>query len=241
LLTLGVANEVLDADDVACEPDASQGSYVAITIRDTGVGMSREVLDRAVDPFFTTKPEGIGTGLGLSQVFGFVKQSGGHMRIRSAPGAGTTVTLYIPKAAPREPTVRRSTGNSAPRGRGEVVLVVEDNADVREVTTALIEELGYSVLAAEGPAQALDLLRQHPVSLIFSDIVMPGPITARQMVERAAILCPGVRVLFTSGYAEMAVAETGSGQGPQLDLLSKPFRRDELARRLRRALSGDAA
>jgi CheY-like chemotaxis protein len=137
--------------------------------------------------------------------------------------------------------VHPHAGTSAPRGRGEAVLVVEDNADVREVTAALIEELGYSVLAADGPAQALDLLRRHRVSLIFSDIAMPGPITARQMAERAAILCPGVRVLFTSGYAEMAMAEAGPRQGPQLDLLSQPFRRDELARRLRRALSDKAA
>src|SRR3954454_24218645 len=205
-LTLEVGNAVLDADDAASDPDAAPGSYVTIAVGDSGVGMSRAVLDRAVDPFFTTKPEGLGTGLGLSQVFGFVKQSGGQMRIRSEPGAGTTVTLYIPKA-PTEAATGLGADDSAPRGSGEVILVVEDNADVREVTTAMIEDLGYSVIAADGPAQALDLLRRHRVSLIFSDIVMPGPITARQMAERAALLCPGVKVLFTSGYAEMALAE----------------------------------
>src|SRR3954470_3380835 len=136
MLALEVANAVLDADDAASDPDAAPGSYVTIAVGDSGVGMSRAVLDRAVDPFFTTKPEGHGTGLGLSQVFGFVKQSGGHMRIRSEPGAGTTVTLYIPKA-PTGAAACPGAGDSAPRGSGEVILVVEDNADVRDVTTAM--------------------------------------------------------------------------------------------------------
>jgi CheY-like chemotaxis protein len=208
-----------------------------VAVTDTGFGMSREVMQRAFDPFFTTKPEGQGTGLGLSQVFGFIKQSGGHVKLYSELGQGTTVKLYIPKAPGESNHVLDTpTDEQTAGGIGETVLVVEDDEDVRAAAATMIGELGYSVIAADSPEQALRILGEQPVTLVFTDVVMPGPITSRELADRACELQPGVKVLFTSGYTQNAVVH-GGRLDDGVELISKPYRRDQLARRLRRLLS----
>ena len=158
-LTLEAANAFLDDDYAASNPDVNPGAYVMVAVTDTGVGMSREIMQCAFDPFFTTKAEGQGTGLGLSQVFGFIKQSGGHVKLYSEVGQGTTVKLYIPKASGGGVAVLDTPADEqAPNGSGETVLVVEDDEDVRSAAAAMIGELGYSVIAADGPEQALRIL-----------------------------------------------------------------------------------
>jgi PAS domain S-box-containing protein len=236
-LTLEAANTYLDDDYAASNPDVNPGAYVMVAVTDTGVGISREIMQRAFDPFFTTKPEGQGTGLGLSQVFGFIKQSGGHVKLYSEVGQGTTVKLYIPKASGGSVVVFDTPADEqAPNGTGEAVLVVEDDEDVRSAAAAMIGELGYSVIAADGPEQALRILAERPVALVFTDVVMPGPITSRELADRARALQPAVKVLFTSGYTQNAVVH-GGRLDDGVELISKPYRREQLARRLRRLLA----
>jgi signal transduction histidine kinase/CheY-like chemotaxis protein len=236
-LTLEAANAYLDDDYAASNPDVNAGAYVMVAVTDTGVGMSREIIERAFDPFFTTKPEGQGTGLGLSQVFGFIKQSGGHVKLYSEVGQGTAVKLYIPKASGGSVVVFDTPADEqAPNGTGETVLVVEDDEDVRSAAAAMIGELGYSVIAADGPEQALRILAERPVALVFTDVVMPGPITSRELADRARALQPAVKVLFTSGYTQNAVVH-GGRLDDGVELISKPYRREQLARRLRRLLA----
>jgi PAS domain S-box-containing protein len=236
-LTLEAGNAFLDDDYATNNPDVNPGPYVMVAVTDTGVGMSREVMQRAFDPFFTTKPEGQGTGLGLSQVFGFTKQSGGHVKIYSEEGQGTTVKLYIPKgSADNVAVLETPAAEQASEGIGETVLVVEDDEDVRAAAAAMIRELGYSVISAEGPEQALRVLADRPVALVFTDVVMPGPITSRELADRAGALQPGVKILFTSGYTQNAVVH-GGRLDDGIELISKPYRREQLARRLRRLLA----
>jgi CheY-like chemotaxis protein len=236
-LTLEAANAYLDDDYAASNPDVNPGAYVMVAVTDTGVGMWREIMQRAFDPFFTTKPEGQGTGLGLSQVFGFTKQSGGHVKLYSEVGQGTAVKLYIPKASGGSVAVFDTPADEqAPNGTGETVLVVEDDEDVRSAAAAMIGELGYSVIAADGPEQALRILGERPVALVFTDVVMPGPITSRELADRARALQPAVKVLFTSGYTQNAVVH-GGRLDDGVELISKPYRREQLARRLRRLLA----
>jgi PAS domain S-box-containing protein len=236
-LTLEVANAFLDDDYAAGNPEVNPGPYVMVAVTDTGVGMSREIMQRAFDPFFTTKPEGQGTRLGLSQVFGFIKQSGGHVKLYSELGQGTTVKLYIPKASGDNVRVLDAPADEQTSdGAGETVLVVEDDEDVRTAATAMIGELGYSVIAAESPEQALRTLAERPVALVFTDVVMPGLITSRELADRARTLQPGVKVLFTSGYTQNAVVH-GGRLDDGVELISKPYRREQLARRLRRLLA----
>jgi PAS domain S-box-containing protein len=213
------------------------GDYVAITVTDSGQGMAPEVLQRAVEPFFTTKDVGKGSGLGLSMVYGFVKQSGGQLRIFSEPGRGTTVTLLVPRATgaaaegPRMPA-----GTDLPAGRGETILVVEDDGDVRSHVDGLLRGLGYRVMTARSGAEALAVLEgPTPVSLLFSDIIMPDGMDGIELAMTARRLRPRMGVLLTSGYPEAAL------QGRRLDgplpaLLMKPYQRTELARKLRAAL-----
>ena len=240
-LTLEAANAYLDDDYAASNPDVNPGPYVMVAVTDTGAGMSRAIMERAFEPFFTTKPEGQGTGLGLSQVFGFIKQSGGHVKLYSEVGQGTTVKLYIPKASGDNIAVLDTAAEElAPGGTGETVLVVEDDEDVRAAAAAMIKEFGYSVISAEGPEQALHILADRPVALVFTDVVMPGPITSRELADRARTLQPGVKVLFTSGYTQNAVVH-GGRLDEGVELISKPYRREQLARRLRRLLIGTPA
>ena len=233
-LTIEAANAYLDEDYAAVNPEVTPGSYVMVAVTDTGVGMAPDVLEHAFEPFYTTKPEGEGTGLGLSQVFGFIKQSGGHVKLYSEPGHGTTVKLYVPRAAATAPSPMGYPEEPA-RGKGETVLVVEDDKEVREVVAGMVRDLGYAPLVAAGPEAALTVLRERRVDLLFTDVVMPGSLSIREFVSRARELRPGLRVLFTSGYTQNAIVHNGR-LDDGVELLSKPYRREQLARRLRRLL-----
>ncbi len=236
-LTLEVANAFLDDAYAAQHSEVTSGQYVMVGISDTGEGMGPDVVARAFEPFFTTKPEGRGTGLGLSQVYGFVKQSGGHIKIYSEMGQGTTVKLYLPRTRkPQEGTGPVPTG---PVETGsERILVVEDDAQVRAAAVDSLTELGYAVLKAENTEQALAILGSGvPVDVLFTDVVMPGPIKTRDLARLAQEMQPKILVLYTSGYTQNAIVHNGKLDEDAL-LLSKPYRREELARKLRMMLDG---
>ncbi len=232
-LTIEVANRRLDATYTATQTELAPGEYVAVSVSDNGVGMSACVIARVFEPFYTTKPIGQGTGLGLSMVYGFVKQAGGHVRIYSEVGSGTTVTLYLPldvsegNEVPASP--RASTG---PAHSGGNILVVEDEPSVREVVVSVLADLGYSYAEAGDADAALLLLdgKQH-FHLMISDVGLPG-MNGRQLAEIAMVKRPGLRVLFVTGYAEQAVVRNGLlSEGVQM--ITKPFVIDELANRIR--------
>ncbi|SDB11566.1 ATP-binding protein [Belnapia rosea] len=236
-LTIETQNAWLDDAYAAEEPDLLAGQYVMIAVTDTGCGMTPEVAARAFDPFFTTKGEGRGTGLGLSQVHGFIKQSQGHVRIYSEPTHGTTVKAYLPRhrgeeASPPPPADR---AEPPPRGQRELVLLVEDDPAVRRVHAGMLRELGYAVQeAADGP-EALALLESaEGLRLLFTDVVMPG-MNGRVVAERARMLRPGLPVLYTTGYAPNAILHNGVLDAG-MALLTKPFTLDQLGRKLRQVL-----
>jgi CheY-like chemotaxis protein len=211
-------------------------------VSDSGVGMDEEQLAQAFEPFFTTRAEQGGTGMGLAMVYGFVKQSGGHVSIYSEPGHGTTVRMYLPKAAHEDHTqdARSEESMSPPGVRQYTVLLVEDDDLVRSYAHEQLRLLGYRVIVAGSGADALELLqRNESVDLLFTDVVMPGGISGPQLAERAVQLRPGLKVLYTSGYTENAIVHHGR-LDPGVQLLSKPYRRAELARRLAMVLAGAA-
>jgi PAS domain S-box-containing protein len=237
-LVVETANCTIAADDDAAAAEVPVGEYVRITVADNGSGMPPEVIAKAFDPFFTTKKVGQGTGLGLSQVYGFVKQSAGHVNIDSTPGQGTTVTLYLPRrradVAPSPPAGRED--NRALSGGRELVLVVEDEPGVRQFSIEALTELGYPVLAAEGAATALTLLDRHPdIALLFTDVVMPE-VNGRQLADEALRRRPGLKVLFTTGYSRNALENDGV-LDPDVHLIGKPFTLEELALRVRAVLA----
>ncbi len=224
-------------DDYAREADMAAGQYVLIAVTDTGTGMSPDVLAKAFDPFFTTKPVGKGTGLGLSQVFGFVRQSRGHVRIYSEPDVGTTVRLYLPRFYGEAPTPRQRAALPPVRGGEphEIILVVEDEARVRNFSVEVLRDLGYTVVHADSGPSALEMLDAgQAVTLLFTDVVMPG-MTGRELADRAATMLPDLKILYTTGYTRNAVVHNGV-LDPGTKLLSKPFGVDDLARKVRDAL-----
>jgi CheY-like chemotaxis protein len=238
-LTIETANLTIP-EPAAAPPGLPAGDHVVVTVTDTGGGMTPDVLSRAFDPFFTTKPVGRGTGLGLSQVYGFVRQSGGQVRLESAPGQGTAVRVYLPRLlgaeaeAPREEPVR-----ALPRGEAqEVVLVVEDEAVVRQFTVAALEDLGYRVLEPMGRGGAAAARRASRGRAAFTDIVMPET-NGRKLAEEALRRRPGLPVLLTTGYARDAVAE-GGVLAPGTQLIGKPFTVQALAAKLREVLDRPA-
>ncbi len=238
-LTLEAANAYLDDAYAQSHAEVTPGQYVMLAVSDTGTGMTPEVMSRVFEPFFTTKPEGKGTGLGLAQAYGFVKQSGGHIKIYSEIGEGTTVKIYLPR------TRRIQDANDALRqqpvqGGSERVLVVEDDEGVRAAVVDMLTELGYAALRAENAEAALKLLESGAkVDLLFTDVVMPGAIPTRELARKAQELCPGIRILFTSGYTQNAIVHNGRLDDDAI-LLSKPYRKDELARKLRSVFAGTA-
>lgn len=239
-LTFTTANIVLDRSDVDQGADAVPGDYVMIAVADTGSGMTPEVLKRAVDPFFTTKEVGKGSGLGLSMVFGFIKQSKGHIEIVSRVGRGTTVKLYVPKAATAA-SVRSRDSASTIEGGSERILYVEDNELVRDHVAAQLITLGYDVVVAgDGPEAIAILENVSGFDLLFTDIIMPGGLNGRELAEHARRLHPDLAVLFTSGYNENAIMMNGR-LIPGTQLLSKPFRFGDLARKLRFILDSSGA
>ena len=218
--------------------NARPGEYVMLTVSDTGHGMSPEVLSHAMEPLFTTKEPGKGTGLGLATVHTTIGQSAGFVAIDSTEGEGTSVRLYFPKAKPG-PIVSRSTPSikETPLGNGELILVVEDNDKVREATVRRLESLGYAVVEAKTGPEAITLLQSgEPIALVFSDIVMPGGMTGYGVAERVRAMKPGIKVLLTSGYSDMPLAVSETAR--KVKVLGKPYTREQLACALREALVG---
>ena len=238
-LTIETANTHLDELYAAANGEVTPGQYVMLGITDTGSGMSREVRERAFDPFFTTKGPGQGTGLGLSQVFGYVKQSGGHVKIYSEPGRGTTVRLYFPRHTGPATTGadEQLPASEAPRGDAALVLlVVEDEEQVREMTVGVLRDLGYTVHDAPDGAAALALLDSLArVDLLFTDVVMPG-LNGRELADRVCAARPGTPVLFTTGYTRNAVVHNGM-LDTGVAFLAKPFTIDQLARKVAETLA----
>ncbi len=237
-LTIEAVNVRLDPD-YAARNLVAPGEYVALSVSDTGTGMPPEVVARAFDPFFTTKGVGKGTGLGLSMVYGFAKQSGGHVMIYSEVGIGTTVRLYLPRSTATSAAPETAAADRLPPAGGEAILIVEDDADMRALTAAQLERLGYRPLAATTAAEALDLLAAHPeIRLLLTDLTLPGGVNGRTLAERAVAAAPGLRVLYMSGYTENAVIHQGRLDA-HVRLLQKPFGIDDLARQVREALDRD--
>jgi PAS domain S-box-containing protein len=229
----------IDADYVEAHAEAAPGSYVTLAATDTGIGMSADVRRRAFDPFFTTKGPGVGTGLGLSMVYGFLKQSGGHVQLYSEVGLGTTVRMYLPARAAEPSRVTRSGATAAASARsGETILVVEDEPRVRRVSVRRLKELGYAVIEADsGPAALAVLDRGESIDLLFTDVVMAGGMTGIDLAREASRRRPGLKILFTSGYAEPSVIEHGLPTAASA-WLGKPHGVAELQVRLRRLLDG---
>jgi PAS domain S-box-containing protein len=236
-LTLETRNVYLDEGYASIHSDVAVGNYVMIAVSDTGTGVSPENLERVFDPFYTTKDIGKGTGLGLSMVFGFVKQSGGHVKIYSEVGHGTSVKIYLPRSSGLPETASEAEASASVRGGNETILIVEDDALVRKFVITQIASLGYGTLQAANAAEALKLVESGvPIDLLFTDVIMPGGMNGRQLVEIATKLRPALKVLFTSGYTENAIVHHGRLDAGVL-LLAKPYRKPELARMIRVALS----
>jgi CheY-like chemotaxis protein len=234
-LTIEAGNAFLDDAYAARHAEVAAGQYVMVAVTDTGCGIPAELVERVFDPFFTTKAEGQGTGLGLSMVYGFVKQSGGHVKIYSEVGHGTTVRLYLPRARAQE-DVETDIETGPTTGGEETILVVEDDDDVRGTVIDMLSDLGYRVLKARHAQDALAIVESGvPIDLLFTDVVMPGPLRSPELARKARERLPDIAVLFTSGYTENAIVH-GGRLDEGIDLLSKPYSREALARKLRQAL-----
>jgi PAS domain S-box-containing protein len=234
-LTLETANTYLDDAYARAHDEVVAGQYVMLAVSDTGAGMAADIVEKAFEPFFTTKSMGEGTGLGLSQVYGFTKQSGGHIKIYSEPGEGTTVRLYLPRAGEPQAGTSDDTQqtSTADVGGTETILVVEDNEDVRAYTTEVLRELGYRVLVATEGDEALALLASEPgIALLFTDIGLPGPFNGRQLADEARRRRSDLKVLFTTGYAQNAIIHQGR-LDPGVQLIVKPFNFAGLAAKIR--------
>jgi PAS domain S-box-containing protein len=239
-LVIETANVTLDEAYARHETEVAPGEYVMIAVTDSGCGMTPEVAARAVEPFFTTKEVGQGSGLGLSMVFGFIKQSGGHLKIYSEPGHGTTVKLYLPRASGAAADGGRQAEAEPQPGRSERLLVVEDDPMVRDHVAAQLRDLGYQVVVAANAAEALGVLGgPGGIELLFTDVVMPGALQGPALAEAARRLRPGLRVLFTSGYTQNGIIHHGRLDAGVL-LLNKPYRRRDLAEKVRLALDRPA-
>jgi len=237
ILSIETNNTHLDSDYAARHAEVAAGDYIQLSISDTGIGMTPQVIERCFEPFFTTKGAEKGTGLGLSMVYGFVKQSGGHIKIYSEIGHGTTVKIYLPRAGSGMVGKARSDTADAAESRGsEIILMVEDNKDLRTVTVKQLADLGYRTLEAASAKEALQMLAAHPeIDLLFTDIIMPGGMTGTELAREARRLYPKLRILLTSGYTARAMAN-GFHDIEGLELLNKPFRKRDLAQKLRSVL-----
>lgn len=238
-LVIETANARLDENYAASHAEVPPGQYVMIAVTDSGTGMSKATIDRAFEPFYTTKEIGKGTGLGLSMIYGFTKQSGGHIKIYSEEGQGTTVKMYLPRLL--RDANEEDEGGSVTQGfetspRQETILVVEDDDDVRAYTVDCLRELGYRVLEAHDGPSALRLLerQESPVDLLFTDVVMPA-MTGRELADEAHKRQPRLRVLYTSGYTRNAIVHAGR-LDPGVDMIAKPFTFEALAEKVRDAL-----
>ncbi|MCS3929196.1 PAS domain S-box-containing protein [Bradyrhizobium elkanii] len=238
-LTIEASNAFLDDEYVRHYDDLIAGQYVMIAVTDTGIGIPSDILERVYEPFFTTKAEGKGTGLGLAMVYGFLKQSGGHVKIYSEIGAGTTVKLYFPREMAIEDTLVSATSGDI-KGGEETVLVVEDDDEVREVAVSMLSDLGYRVVKARDAVAALAIVDSGiPIDLIFTDVMMPGTLRSPELARKAKERLPNVAVLFTSGYTQNAIVH-GGRLDPGVELLAKPYTREALARKIRHVLANHA-
>jgi CheY-like chemotaxis protein len=235
-LSIATGNRHLDAEYAAAHVEVVPGDYAAIEVTDTGIGMTQEVAEHIFEPFYTTKDPGKGTGLGLSMVFGFIKQSGGQINVYSEPGVGTTFRLYLPRAEAGAAAVEEAVAASSPHGAGETVLAVEDNPRLRQVVVRQLRRLGYRPLEADGSAAALEILEHEKIDLLFTDVVMPGPIDGMALAQQAVARWPGLKVVLTSGFPGNNLNGHLKPQGTAMRLLSKPYRVEDLARILREAL-----
>ncbi|WP_234683483.1 hybrid sensor histidine kinase/response regulator [Bradyrhizobium monzae] len=238
-LTIETSNAFLDDEYVRQYDDLAAGQYVMIAVTDTGAGIPPDILERVYEPFFTTKAEDKGTGLGLAMVYGFLKQSGGHVKIYSEVGAGTTVKLYLPREMAIEDKLVSATSGEI-KGGEETVLVVEDDDEVREVAVSMLTELGYRVVKARDAVAALAIVDSGiPIDLIFTDVMMPGTLRSPELARKAKERLPNVAVLFTSGYTQNAIVH-GGRLDPGVELLAKPYTREALARKVRHVLANHA-
>jgi PAS domain S-box-containing protein len=234
-LTIEVGNVSLDDAYTKAHSEVAPGQYVMLAVTDTGCGMPPHVAAQAFEPFFSTKPEGQGTGLGLSMVYGFVKQSHGHIKIYSEVDQGTTVKLYLPRTSQKEDIVREVDQEAAVGGT-ETILVAEDDDEVRATAVEMLTDLGYRVYKARDAISALSVIEKgHAIDLLFTDVVMPGELKSPELARKARERLPNITVLFTSGYTENAIVH-GGRLDAGVDLLPKPYTRDALARKIRRAL-----
>jgi CheY-like chemotaxis protein len=233
-LIIETANAMLDHAYAADHGDVAPGCYVRISVSDTGVGMTPEVAGRVLEPFFTTKPLGQGTGLGLSMIYGFVKQSQGHMRIDSEPGRGTSVQIFLPRhAGQAEGEAPKPVAEAPPAHRKLTVLLVDDEESVRTLSTELLSELGYKVLqAADGPSGVERRASVEHIDLLITDVGLPNGMNGRQLADALRIQQPGLKVLFITGFAE-PTAIGDQALEPGMQLMAKPFSMAALARQVR--------
>jgi PAS domain S-box-containing protein len=239
-LTIEAGNASLDDAYAKRNADVLPGQYVMVAVTDTGTGMTPDVQEHVFEPFFTTKREGQGTGLGLSMVYGFVKQSGGHVKIYSEPGQGTTIRLYLPRVREKE-DLETDVDAGPSKGGAETILVVEDDEDVRTTVVEMLSSLGYHVLRAKDAQSALAIVESGvPIHLLFTDVVMPGPLRSTELARKTRERQPGIAVLFTSGYTDNAIVHAGRlDEG--VELLSKPYTHEALARKIRQTLRTQSA
>ena len=237
-LTIELGNAHLDDDYARTHDEVTPGQYVMLAVTDTGTGMARDIIEKAFEPFFSTKSEGKGSGLGLSMVYGFVKQSGGHVKIYSEIGEGTTIRLYLPRAMESEDI--EVTVDSGPiTGGTETVLVVEDDGEVRATVVEMLGDLGYRVLKAVDAQSALNVVESGvQIDMLFTDVVMPGTLKSPELARKARERLPDIAVLFTSGYTENSIVHGGKLDAG-LELLSKPYTREALARKFRQVLNAN--
>ncbi|MBT5878451.1 MAG: PAS domain-containing protein, partial [Rhodospirillaceae bacterium] len=240
LLTIETCNTELDREYTERHDEVAAGDYVMMAISDTGVGMSSDVLDQVFEPFFTTKDVGEGSGLGLSMVFGFLKQSGGHISIYSEEGEGTTVKLYFPVSkVDTQPSIADSEPAAIPLGSGETVLIVEDNLDLLNMAVKCVSSLGYKTLTALNAQEALTVFGDGAgIDVLFTDVVLPGGVNGVALAKAALERRPTLRVLYTSGYTENAIVHNGVIDD-DIVLVEKPYRRETLSYRLREILGGN--
>ncbi|RZJ13481.1 MAG: response regulator, partial [Haliea sp.] len=233
---IDVGNAFLDDLYATTHPDVVAGQYVVLAVSDTGSGMPAEVLAQAFEPFFSTKPEGKGTGLGLSMVYGFVKQSGGHVKIYSEPGQGTSVKLYLPRSLDKVDALPVIDFEPVTGGT-ETILVAEDDEEVRATVIEILGDLGYRILKASDAASALAIIESGvAIDLLFTDVVMPGTLRSPELARLARARLPDIAVLFTSGYTENAIVH-GGRLDAGVDLIGKPYTQEALARKVRAVLA----
>jgi CheY-like chemotaxis protein len=235
-LVISTANRTVGAPEGSAVAGVAPGDYVVLSVADSGVGIGPDIIKRVCEPFFTTKPPGKGTGLGLSMAYGFARQSGGNLLIDSKVGEGTTVSVYLPRAATaNSPAPTPSDADPVPLASAATILVVEDNADVRQIVVRQLRDLGYEVVEVDNAAAAREVLQSdRAVDLVFSDMVLPGGTGGQELAREARRIRPGIRIILTSGYAS-ATANGGVAE-PGVAFIGKPYRRADLARKIHAVL-----